>query len=60
MKAYSRRMPRRPLNGQKVEKTNFFFPAMIKKAAQKLASKRRISLSQLVTQLLDRASGEPS
>jgi hypothetical protein len=53
-------MPRRPLNGQKVEKTNFFFPAMIKKAAQKLASKRRISLSQLVTQLLDRASGESS
>jgi predicted HicB family RNase H-like nuclease len=53
-------MPRPPLNGNKAEKTNIVLPSALKKAAQKLAAARRISLSQLVTQLLAKASGEPS
>jgi hypothetical protein len=53
-------MPRRFLNGNKAEKTNLVLPSVLKKAAQKLAAARRISLSQLVTQLLARASGEQS
>jgi len=53
-------MPRRFLNGNKAEKTNLVLPSALKKAAQKLAIARRISLSQLVTQLLARASGEQS
>jgi hypothetical protein len=53
-------MPRRPLNGLKAEKTNILLPVVLKKASQKLAAARRISLSQLVTQLLARASGEQS
>jgi hypothetical protein len=53
-------MARRPLSGLKAEKTNIVLPIAVKKASQKLAAARRISLSQLVTQLLARASGEPS
>jgi uncharacterized protein (DUF1778 family) len=53
-------MHRPPLNGKKAEKTNIVLPSALKKAAQKLAAARRISLSQLVTQLLARASEEPS
>jgi hypothetical protein len=53
-------MPRRPLNGNKAEKTNIVLPVALKKASQKLAACRRISLSQLITQLLAKASGQPS
>jgi hypothetical protein len=51
-------MPRRPLSGLKSEKTNIVLPVKVKKASQKLAAIRRLSLSQLITQLLARASGE--
>jgi hypothetical protein len=51
-------MPRRPLSGLKSEKTNIVLPVRVKKASQKLAAIRRLSLSQLITQLLARASGE--
>jgi len=53
-------MPRRPLSGLKAEKTNIVLPIVVKKASQKLADSRRISLSQLITQLLAKASGEQS
>jgi len=53
-------MPRRPLSGLKAEKTNIVLPSALKKAAQKLAALRRISLSQLITQLLAKTSGEQS
>jgi hypothetical protein len=53
-------MARRPLNGNKAEKTNIVLPVALKRAAQKLAALRRISLSQLITQLLAKASGEQS
>jgi hypothetical protein len=53
-------MPRRPLSGLKSEKTNIVLPVRVKKASQKLAAIRRLSLSQLITQLLARASGEQS
>jgi len=53
-------MPRRSLNGFKAEKTNIVLPVALKKESQKLAASRRLSLSQLVTQLLARASGEQS
>jgi len=53
-------MPRRPLSGFKAEKTNIVLPVAVKKASQKLAAARRISLSQLITQLLARAAGERS
>jgi hypothetical protein len=53
-------MPRRPLSGLKSEKTNIVLPVKVKKASQKLAAIRRLSLSQLITQLLARASGEQS
>jgi len=51
-------MPRPPLSGLKSEKTNIVLPVPVKKASQKLAAARRLSLSQLITQLLARASGE--
>jgi hypothetical protein len=51
-------MPRRPLSGLKSEKTNIVLPVAVKKASQKLAAARRVSLSQLITQLLARAAGE--
>jgi len=47
-------MPRRPLSGFKAEKTNIVLPVAVKKASQKLAAARRISLSQLITQLLQK------
>jgi hypothetical protein len=53
-------MPRRPLSGLKSEKTNIVLPVKVKKASQKLAAIRGLSLSQLITQLLARASGEQS
>jgi len=53
-------MPRRPLSGIKAEKTNIVLPVAVKKASQKLAAARRISLSQLITQLLAKASKEQS
>jgi len=53
-------MPRQPLSGLKSEKTNIVLPVRVKKASQKLAAIRRLSLSQLITQLLARASGEQS
>jgi len=53
-------MSRRPLSGFKSEKTNIVLPVAVKKASQKLAAARRISLSQLITQLLAKASGEQS
>jgi len=53
-------MPRQCLNGNKAEKTNIVLPLALKKSAQKLAALRRISLSQLITQLLAKASGEQS
>jgi len=53
-------MPRRPLSGFKSEKTNIVLPVAVKKASQRLATLRRISLSQLITQLLAKASGEQS
>jgi len=53
-------MARPPLNGKKAEKTNIVLPSALKRAAQKLAALRRISLSQLITQLLARAAGEQS
>jgi hypothetical protein len=51
-------MPRPPLSGFKAEKMNIVLPVALKKASQKLAALRRISLSQLITQLLAKASGE--
>jgi len=53
-------MPRPPLSGLKAEKTNIVLPVAVKNASQKLAALRRISLSQLITQLLAKASGEQS
>jgi hypothetical protein len=46
------------MDGDITEKTNIVLPADIKLAAQKLSASRKISLSQLVTQLLVRAAEE--
>jgi hypothetical protein len=51
-------MPRPRLHSNKSEKTNIVLPVEVKKASRKLATARRVSLSQLITQLLARASGE--
>jgi hypothetical protein len=48
------------VKSKKGQKAYIYIPAHIKKSSKKLAAARRLSLSQLVTQLLARASGEPS
>lgn len=54
------RMNGSPLKPKKGEKAYILIPAHIKKSSKDLAAKRKISLSKLVSTLLDRASGEPS
>jgi predicted HicB family RNase H-like nuclease len=48
-------MPRGTLNGSKVEKTTLTIPSVVKRAAFRHAAKKRISLSQWITRLLEQA-----
>lgn len=48
-------MPRGTLNGSRVEKTTLTIPAVVKRAAFRHAAKKRISLSQWITRLLEQA-----
>jgi|LakMenEpi03Aug12_release.lakeMendotaPanAssembly.Ray.scaffolds.fasta_scaffold5725241_1 hypothetical protein len=53
-------MPRVVRSKSKAEKTTLTIPALVKRAAFRHAAKKRISLSQWITRLLEKAmDGEP-
>lgn len=51
-------MPRGTYNGSRAEKTTLTIPAVVKKAAFRHAAKKRISLSQLITRLLEKSMAD--